>query len=503
MLLGNLKLYNILVMRFLVIFFGIPIFLCFPSLTNAQNTAKVFTNELQELKAYFKVPGLSALVVQNDTLVYENYLGYANLEKQIKLDSSVTFPIASITKLYSATLLMKLVELGTLSLEDKANAYLESSKLSDAIKVKHLLSHTSQGNIGGQFFYSNRFGLLTQIMENASGITFKDLITREIIKPLGLQNTFLLEDSSQLVAKKSLLATPYTLEGTIKKGFIDYGYSSSAGIVTTARELQLFNNALDNNRLIGKASKEVLFKGLGKGLPYAYGIFHQKIEGFEVLWVYGQYDCYSSLLLKVPSKNTSLVLLGNNSLLSDPARLIMGDVTSSLFALSFLKNYVLGKSDMPLLETPDKAYTTSFSKETFYKKKVMAQALAASFMARFNTKNHEISSKLIQKTLTQYPNVKEYGTITLLHNLSFLKTVAFHKELGAFNTFDHELEQLGNTLLKKTPNDPYVLYYMGNFYDGKGLTQKAKLCFETIVNLENFSPHWYTNDAKNWLQEHP
>ena len=490
-------------MRYLALYLTTIIFSGFPSLAHAQQSSKTFAKELQELKAYFNIPGISALVVQNDTVVYEDYLGYANLEKQIKLNASVTYPVASLTKLYSAALLMKLVEQGTLSLEDTANTYLRASKLSDAIKVKHLLSHTSQGNIGEQFFYSYRFGLLTEIMENASGTSFKDLMDREIIEPLGLQNTFLLKDSTQLASKKNLMAMPYTFDGAIKKGFVDYGYSSSSGIVTTARELQAFNNALETNTLMAPVSKEALFKGLGKDLPYSYGIFSQKIEGVDVLWVYGQYDCYSSLLLKVPSKNSSLILLANNALLSDPARLIMGDVSSSLFALSFLKNYVFGMEEMPLLESPDKAYTSSFSAHPLYKKKVLAQALAASFMARFDTKNHEISTVLIQKTVERYPKVSEYGTIALLHNLSFLKSVAFHKELGPFQKFDSELELLGNTLLKKVPNDPYVLFYMGNFYDGKGITEKAKVCFETLAGLENFSPHWYTEEARNWLEQNP
>ena len=105
---------------------------------------------------------------------------------------------------------------------------------------------------------------------------------------------------------------------------MDYGYSASAGIVSTARDLIRFNQALDLNTLITKDSKEAMFSPFQDGLPYGYGIFTQKIKGLDVVWAYGQYDCYSSLFMKVPDRNITLVLVANNNLMSDPARLIMG-----------------------------------------------------------------------------------------------------------------------------------------------------------------------------------
>jgi CubicO group peptidase (beta-lactamase class C family) len=457
---------------------------------------EIYTSELLELKDLFSIPGMSAVITQGDKIIYEKYLGHADIEKKTPVDSLTVYPIASLTKLYSAVLVMKLKEQGKLSLEDPVNAYLDSSSLNDSIQIKHLLSHTSQGQIGRQFFYSSRFGLLTSVLQKASGKAFDQLMQDEIIHPLELQKTFLLKDSTGLTPH---LAAPYMLEEGIAAGFIDYGYSASAGLVSNPRDLHKMIIGLDVGKLIEEHSKELMFTGISPDLPYAYGAFKQQVEGVDVIWVYGQYDCYSSLLLKVPSKNLTLSLMANNSLMSDPARLIMGDVMSSLFAISFLKNYVFEYAEMPLLETKDSLYSKEFPKE-FYRKKVLAQALATSYMARFDPENLEKSKSLVEKTIEEHPNYLSYGDINLLHNLSFLKDVYFYMNLGEFNRFDKELEALGQSLLESTPNDPYLHSYMGTYYDRKGNQEKARFHFNSIVQESNFAPNWYTSEARNWLK---
>ncbi|OEK05964.1 hypothetical protein BFP71_07590 [Roseivirga misakiensis] len=459
---------------------------------------EVFTEELTELKAFFSIPGLSATIAQGDEVIYEEFFGYSDLQNKTAVDSQTAFPIASITKLFSASLIMKLVEEDRLSLNDPVSEYLPESGLKNEIKVKHLLSHTSQGDIGNQFYYSFRFGLLTQIIQKASGKSFQLLMEEKILQPLKLDDTFLLKDSVQLAQKDTKFALPYNLDNGIADGFIDYGYYTSAGLVSTGRDLIKFAQALKHNSLLTEMSKQTIFQGQNNNLPYAYGIFNQEIQGLEVLWVYGQYDSYSSLLLTVPSKDITLVLLANNNLMSDPARLIMGNLTSSLFAISFLKNYVFEKSNLPLFETKDFSFTEP-NIDDFYRKKVLAQALAESFMARFNTDKMQISAHLLDETFSAFPDYIEYADINLLHNLSFLKSVAFYRELGEFNQFDTQIEEIGNKVLHEAPNNPYAHSYLGTFYDRKGDKEKARFHFRSIIEAENFSTSWYTNEAKAWL----
>lgn len=458
--------------------------------------AKQFTSELTELKDYFKIPGIAVSIEKNGENIYREYFGSADLEKSISVDSTILFPIASITKAFSGVIVMKLVEQEKLSLDEPINKFLEKPILGDSILVKHILSHTSQGNVGENFYYSSRFGLITNVIEQASGKPFSEMMEQEILNPLKLENTFLLKDSTQI----SRIAKPYVLNNGIEKGFIDYGYSSSAGIVSNLEDLSNFNEALDNNSIIDKESKELMFSSFKKDLSYGYGIFNQQFENLNIVWAYGQYDCYSSLLLKIPSENITLTLLANNSLLSDPARLINGDVTSSLFALSFLKNYVLELTEMPLFEKQD-SISNPLSNTVFYRKKILGQALAESYMARFDPDKLKTSAKLLNHIFSEYPDYSDYADLNLLHNLSFLKDVAFYMELGEFNDFDTQILDIGKQLLQKEPNNPYANTYLGNYYDRKGNTEKAKTYFENIVNATNFSNNWYTKEAQQWLNE--
>ncbi|KXX69780.1 hypothetical protein AVL50_12890 [Flammeovirga sp. SJP92] len=455
-----------------------------------------FTSELLELKEYFNIPGLAVSIEKEGETVYREYFGESDVENGTKLDSNTLFPIASITKVFSGVLLMRLVEKGKLSLSDPINRYVLQPAIPDEILIHHVLSHTSQGNVGLHFYYSSRFSILTQVIEKASGQTFAEIVQNEIFIPLKLKNTFLLKDSTQIIG----IAKPYILEDGVEDGFIDYGYSASAGIVSNLEDLAIFNKAMDRDLIINKQSKETMFSSFREGLPYGYGIFNQQFENLNLVWAYGQYDCYSSLLLKVPSEDITLILLANNSLLSDPARLIYGDVTSSLFALSFLKNFLLDLPQMPLLESPE-TITQDLDHQEIQRKKILAQALSESYMARYDTEKLESSAKLLEFVFTNYLDYLNYADLNLLHNLSFLKDVAFYKELGDFKRFDQQIETIGEQLSQQEPNNPYVHIYMGTYYDRKGNKEKARHHFESIVKAKNFSQNWYSWEAKKWLEE--
>ena len=464
---------------------------------NFTKNTEQFKLELRHLKAYFHVPGLAVLVQKGDSVLYEDYFGHANIEEDIKVDSTTQFPIASITKVFASVALSKLQEEGKLSFEDPINNYFDDPIFDDAIKVKHILSHTSQGSPGKNFYYSYRFGALTQVIKKASKTSFGDYIESGIFEPLDLQNTFLLTDSTSVTKN---MAKPYNFDGQVVVGQVEYGASASAGIVTNLRDMAKFSKALDDNLLLDETSKLGMYTPFAPHLPYGHGIFSQVFDGKKVIWAYGQYDSYSSLLLKVPEDHLSLIVFANNNLMSDPARLIYGDGLSSLFTQSFLKNYVFDFDDMPLFESG--SGTEKFQHTELYRKKLLAEALASSFMARFDDSELEKSKKLLRYVFAQYPDYLAYADLNLLHNLTFIKDVHFYKDLGAFDEFDPQIKAIADNLLKKDQNNPYANIYMGTYYNRKGDLNKARFHFETIVNAKNFSPFWYTSEAKRWLEEH-
>ncbi len=75
------------------------------------------------------VPGISAGIVYDQDLLWQRGYGYANLEKQIPADVQTVYRIASITKLFTATMLMKLRDAGKLSLDDSIEKYLPGFKI--------------------------------------------------------------------------------------------------------------------------------------------------------------------------------------------------------------------------------------------------------------------------------------------------------------------------------------------------------------------------------------
>lgn len=461
---------------------------CSTESREAAQKKKKFSTELDKLQDFFQIPGLAISVSKGDEVIYQDYKGYADLENNIALDAEHLFPVASLTKVFSGLAVMKLVEEVKLTLDEPIKKYFpDSESLSDSIQIKHILSHTSQGEeIGKKFYYSSRFSLLTKVIEQAAGMSFEQYMTKEIFERYEMSNTYLLQDSAQIQQENLNIAKPYVLDNGVEDGFIDFGFSSSAGIVSDLQDLRKLNSILDNNLFISEASKKQMFKGVNQELPYGYGIFKQEILGIDIVWAYGQYDCYSSLFLKVPEEDLTLILLANNNLMSDPARLIYGDVSDSMFALSFLKNFAFNKMRQESSE--------------FQRMEMLAQALSESFMARFDTVHMNRSKELLDFVFEQYPDVHEYADISLQHNLTFLKDVAFYRDLGEFNHFDKQIQKIGAQLLLEDPFNPYLNIYFGNFFARKGNEKYARMFFEQITKAKNFSPNWYTTEAKNGLK---
>ncbi len=472
---------------------------CSKENSTVNNNNDTFSSELAQLQAYFNIPGMAAVIEQDGQIVYENYLGFADIETKTLVDSTTLFPVASLTKIFSGLLAMKLEEQGKLSLEDSLSKYIGGQQVGDSVQLKHVISHTSQGAVGEHFYYSTRFGALTPVLEKAGKKSLAELFKAELFSPMKLQNTFFLKDSATVALFKERLASPYMLDNGVEKGRLEYGFSTSAGLVSDTRDLLKLSKFLKPNTLLKEANLIKMITPFKEGLPYGHGVFNQKVYGVDAIWGYGQYDCYSSLFVKIPSKNTTLILLANNNLMSDPARLMYGNLTSSLFALSFLKNYIIDAPEMALFHEPN---TINFDKHREVTRDlVLAQALAESFMARYDSSKIQSSAALLKRVFEKYPNYTEYADLGLLHNLSFLKDVAFYRNLGPFNDFDTHIEAIGKTLLEKDPNNPYVRTYLGTFYDRKGDLSKASHHFKNVANAKNFSRHWYTEEAENWLRQ--
>jgi CubicO group peptidase (beta-lactamase class C family) len=491
-------------MKYLILF---SILIGFYACTNEKKPEKVadlqlFSENLETLKGYFSIPGMAAIVKKGDQILFEEYFGEKDVAGKKVVDSNTIFPIASITKVFSAALLFQLEEEGQLQLTDPINQYLPELEIPDSIQIQHVLSHTSQGEPGKQFYYSFRFGWLTMVIERASGRSFKALMREKIFDEIGLEDTYFISDTSSIKSFEKDLAQPYLFDQEIQSGQIEYGASASAGIASTAKDLLKFDEALRSGKLISNASLEKMTTPFTKGSPYGLGIFSQMIADKKILWSYGQYDCYSSLYISVPEDDLTLVLLANNNLMSDPARLIYGDINYSLFAWNFLNQFVLN-TPREIWRQPEHIDQDLLATSSNYRDQLLAQSLAASFMSRFNTNQMKVSTAILEQVFEAYPDLESYAHLSLMHNLTFLKDVAFYMDLEENTQFDEQIVELGKYLLSMDADNPYANIYLATFYDRKGKVEAARSHFERIVNAPNFSSFWYTKEAQAWLTQHP
>src|SRR5690349_14222883 len=136
-----------------------------PSSRDEQRLAR-FEKQADELRTLLKIPGLSAVIVKDQKVLWAKGFGFADLEKRVPATPDTLYSIASLTKTFAGTLVMQLVEQGKLDLDEPASHYSSDFK-NDSVKIKHLLSHTSGGPTPGDHYQydGNQFDYLTAVIE--------------------------------------------------------------------------------------------------------------------------------------------------------------------------------------------------------------------------------------------------------------------------------------------------------------------------------------------------
>ena len=174
---------------------------------------------LEEIAKKNNTVGLAVVAVNDGEIVYKNYLGYKDLENKTPLGEKDIFRIASISKSFTATAIMQLVEQGKLSLDadisDLIGFKVRNPKYPETpVTVKMLLSHSSSMSDANGYSTINRinpdssatwqtawndwepgtkyqycnlgYNTLGTILERVSGERFDKYIVNHILNPLGV-----------------------------------------------------------------------------------------------------------------------------------------------------------------------------------------------------------------------------------------------------------------------------------------------------------------------------
>jgi CubicO group peptidase (beta-lactamase class C family) len=335
-------------------------------------------SNLRRTAGLLGLPGFVAGVVRDGKLSVVQAGGVADLASGTPMRRDHIFYLASLTKTFTAVMMMQYVQEKKISLDDYVLDYpflsigFTSDRLLDPnVRLKHVISHTSEGKPGDNFVYhGGRYNFVYGVFEKISGNTnhyqaCAQAFRKRIERPLGMTSTLPGHPADKKDPRIARITTPYLLDSGHKAATSDRGASGgtilypATGLLSTVDDLSKYMIALDENVLLSSESYAHLTAPYtlndGRLSPYGLGWSTQKVGGHAVHWHYGYGDSYSALLVRVPKKKTSFILLSNTGAASAPFLLGYGNLLTSPFAVAFLDGVLPG-----VLASADKEYAQTF-----------------------------------------------------------------------------------------------------------------------------------------------
>ena len=318
-------------------------------------TLPEFEARLETLRVQSRIPGMSAAIVEGGAVAWSKGFGMSNLEAGRSAADTTAYHLASLTKPFAATLLLQLVESGALSLDAPVSEFGITLSGNGVIRVRHLLSHTSAGVPGTTFAYDgNRFGELDSVIQRTTGKTFARVLQERIVAPLQLRHTapnpltgdFDVSGHAKPVFEQNL-ARGYSTTAA-QPVFVQYPqyFGTAAGLTASVLDVAQFSMALDAGALLQPATLTQAWTPVatpdGATAPYGLGWFVTDYRGQRVVWHYGLWTAISSLIVKVPDRGMTFIILANSEALSASYPLGSGRLETSPWARAFLDAFVLG-----------------------------------------------------------------------------------------------------------------------------------------------------------------
>ena len=300
----------------------------------------------------YNIPGLSIGLVQHDSILYSKGYGVKDIRTGEPVTRNSIFHTASISKLFTAMAIMKLVEDDKLGLDDDLNDVLPELRLSDArtqeITIRHLLNHTSgfpdisdyqwenqnqsdtslKNYVLGlnpelisapsrEFHYSNiGYNILGYVVEATSGMTFETYVRDTILDPAGMKQSdfryYMIPDSLKTTphSKHWLTQTirprktyPYTREHAPSSTLNASSHDLSRWMIYFLRTLQDSSSSTRHHTMIKPSFDPYAHIGLGFQL--------YDFDGYKAVGHFGGDRGFRSFLLMIPEENIGLVVLGN------------------------------------------------------------------------------------------------------------------------------------------------------------------------------------------------
>jgi CubicO group peptidase (beta-lactamase class C family) len=307
--------------------------------------------EVMEEKA---IPSVSVAVAKDGRIVWEEGFGWADREKLLPATPNTMYSLASISKPFTATGLMRLAEQGKVELDKPANEYLGLGQIrglagsASAATVRRVLSHTAGLPHHVQFFYINEpyrppsmeetiarygivvytpgqefeysnlgFGIADHIVTRVSGEDFADYMRKEVFAPLGLTHTSV--DIGP--GLEAYVAQRYDAQ-LRPIPFYTFDHVGASAIYSSAHDLVRFGmfhlkdhladqQAILKDSTVDQMQQEVI--SIHSTFGYALGWFtNSNDHGYRFVGHTGGMPGVSTMLALIPSENLAVVVLTNS-----------------------------------------------------------------------------------------------------------------------------------------------------------------------------------------------
>jgi CubicO group peptidase (beta-lactamase class C family) len=317
-------------------------------------TVNTRIDELLQKYNNFKLFNGTVLVADESGVLFKKGYGFADMEWNIPNEPDVKFRIGSVTKQFTAMIIMQLVEEGKIDLNGKITDYLDYYRkdTGDKVTIHQLLIHTSgipsytgkedfgqktsrlyytpedfikeqcMGDFdfepGTQWAYNNSgYFILGAIIEEITGKTYAAAMQERIFDPLQMTSSGY--DFSESIIEKR--ASGYERNGSAFSNavFVEMALPYSAGsLYSTVEDLYKWDRALYTETLLSEKLKEKYFyphyEAMGGHYAYGWAVIKDKnLSDKEVTVVShgGGINGFNSLIMRIPEEKKLVVLLNN------------------------------------------------------------------------------------------------------------------------------------------------------------------------------------------------
>ncbi|MBV9479234.1 MAG: beta-lactamase family protein [Acidobacteria bacterium] len=295
----------------------------------------------------------SVLVARRGHIIYERGFGFANLEWNLANAVNTKFEIGSMTKQFTAVLVLQFVNQGTIQLDRHLSDYLPYYRKDTGkqVTISELLSHTSgipsftdvpgfldspasrvhhtprefvqrfcSGELqfapGSKFAYSNSgYFLLGAVLEEISGLTYEQLLHDRIFQPLGMKDSGYTH-SEAIIAHRAA-GYEHSQFGLQNARYYDMSVPFSAGaLYSTVEDLYLWDQALYGEQLLPVRLRGLLFKPNLENYGYGWVMLtpaaNMPYAGESIPMHGGAIFGFQSLIQRIVDHRELIVLLDNN-----------------------------------------------------------------------------------------------------------------------------------------------------------------------------------------------